>query len=538
MRVLLFSLVIAMGLCACGGGNGDANDLSGSNDGATDSATNGSGDSNGAVTTQSAGNGVRVAALLPEGIAFDRLQNLGASVAVDGQTYRLIDEGYRFHDVIELAPESSNTWSAQLYEIYNGEWITLAHANGTFSDGAIEITADQWNFSVDDDGDTYNNLEERIAGASPFDPVSSVSNPNGQGSENATTTELRVLVDLPDLVEGVNISSWVRVTVGDQQQGTLNLNGRQYTTLFVELEPRRNYPVSVEVMAYVGTPSAEGPNAITVAEMQSTLWMAAGRNSFRVRADEFSTDLDNDSDGLTNLQEYTVARYSSEGVVPAVISQLSAEDAPIMDGSLSDTLWLSRFSASGGVAIGRASIFIVDTPENNFTGDDLPQWSAVHDGEYLYLAVRVMDDQIINDSDPQLWHDDSIELFFDGDNSRSVEYDQLDDLQLVFTNGSVVVSGVNSNSIPADIDYVISAEKFQSDIGSGLYSGASGGYNLELRVPLAQIGFTIGNLSGFNVQVNDDDNGGVRDAKVSWVGISNRDRSWRSPRFFGAVRVE
>jgi hypothetical protein len=41
---------------------------------------------------------------------------------------------------------------------------------------------------------------------------------------------------------------------------------------------------------------------------------------------------------------------------------------------------------------------------------------------------------------------------------------------------------------------------------------------------------------GFEIQINDDDNGYSRDAKISWS--SNSDTAWKSPRVFGELVLE
>ena len=57
----------------------------------------------------------------------------------------------------------------------------------------------------------------------------------------------------------------------------------------------------------------------------------------------------------------------------------------------------------------------------------------------------------------------------------------------------------------------------------------------EIQVNLASIGLWTEEKFGFDVQYNDDDDGGDRDAKWSWFAPSFQDSSWRNPSLFGTA---
>ncbi len=63
----------------------------------------------------------------------------------------------------------------------------------------------------------------------------------------------------------------------------------------------------------------------------------------------------------------------------------------------------------------------------------------------------------------------------------------------------------------------------------------TGGYNLEARIPWSTIGVTpaIGKQIGFDVSVDDDDNGGTRDSQVS--AFATTSMGWSNPGLFGSV---
>ena len=119
------------------------------------------------------------------------------------------------------------------------------------------------------------------------------------------------------------------------------------------------------------------------------------------------------------------------------------------------------------------------------------------------------------DSD-QLWHDDSVELFIDADNSKGDVYDGINDFQVTL-------------SVDSGMDPVISGF---SPPGLGIFYRAIGA-TMEISINLESAGIEIGKPFGFDVHINEDDNGGDRDAKWGWFEKSGLDRSWQQPSVLG-----
>ena len=65
-----------------------------------------------------------------------------------------------------------------------------------------------------------------------------------------------------------------------------------------------------------------------------------------------------------------------------------------------------------------------------------------------------------------------------------------------------------------------------------------GGYELVATIPLAQVGINSNTPFGLNIEINDDDDGGNRDYKYSWIGTPNLDISFRDPSTFGTSQFE
>ena len=64
------------------------------------------------------------------------------------------------------------------------------------------------------------------------------------------------------------------------------------------------------------------------------------------------------------------------------------------------------------------------------------------------------------------------------------------------------------------------------------------GYRLEASIPWVMLGVRPRNgmQIGFDIQINDDDNGDQRDAKISWN--ATLDEAWKNPRLFGELVIK
>jgi len=154
-------------------------------------------------------------------------------------------------------------------------------------------------------------------------------------------------------------------------------------------------------------------------------------------------------------------------------------------------------------------------------------WSAMHDGTNLYVRVRVSSDFDNNpflDSPGQPWFDDSVEIFIDGNNSKGSEYDGIDDFQ------AILLAHPSTDWQP-----IISPS---SAPGLGIfYRTSDSSFRLfyEIAINLESAGIVPGKPFGFDVHINEDDNGGDRDAKWGWFEQSGFDRSYLRPDVFGTL---
>jgi len=180
------------------------------------------------------------------------------------------------------------------------------------------------------------------------------------------------------------------------------------------------------------------------------------------------------------------------------------------------------------------------------------QWAALHDGEFLYLLV-LSDDAGEHHQDTnearKPWKDDSVEIFIDGNNSRLTEYDGVDDfhitINLLSPSGTANASYIAdpkirqsdvSATLPSDLIFAAGPEKGPTDPSSA-QRGRKDIY--EIRIKLSELNIEVGAPFGIEVQINDDDDGGNRDAKWGWYhpsgDTSDNDYTWQNPSFMGTA---
>ncbi len=151
-------------------------------------------------------------------------------------------------------------------------------------------------------------------------------------------------------------------------------------------------------------------------------------------------------------------------------------------------------------------------------------WRSMWDDTYLYTLVEVNDESIVADSGILFQLDDSIELYINPDNSLGSSYDGVNDYALLFRAADgAMLTGPNSET---DTTGIISS-----------ITNLPGSYIAEIAIPWATFGVvpTAGSLLGMEVQINDDDTGFFRDAKLSWNDTA--DEAWLDPSVFGTLRL-
>lgn len=145
------------------------------------------------------------------------------------------------------------------------------------------------------------------------------------------------------------------------------------------------------------------------------------------------------------------------------------------------------------------------------TGDISATWQATWDSNAFYLFVNVFDDTHVTDSPSNFaWEDDSVEVYlYTGSFNANANYAQAGTYQLIFRS----IKGKKAPEITSftteKLPEMLAATEVRTD-----------GYTLEIALPWTSIGVDNvreGMELGIDVQVNDDDDFGTRDSKLTWA---------------------
>lgn len=146
---------------------------------------------------------------------------------------------------------------------------------------------------------------------------------------------------------------------------------------------------------------------------------------------------------------------------------------------------------------------------------------AGFDAQHLYIAVRIKDSAIKTDSaaadsaNSETWEDDSVEVFIDGGNANNANW------AAGQSGGQFVITANNAyrDAEAGNPGYGPNAAWYAK---AGLNAN-SDGYDAEFRISLATLGNPKpGDVVGFTVAVNDDDDGAGADRQMIWIGKAHR----------------
>ncbi len=344
---------------------------------------------------------------------------------------------------------------------------------------------------------------------------------------------------------------------------TPNNDGTRYTG---SIEIAANTQVSIEITWFENF----GTTPLTLASLTQTYSIGNTAFSPTVGASEYNKNFDDDNDGFNNLTERNAetnprdrdSRPNGNGQEPRIdveIARISPADAPVIDGlgvayTATAPVLTGEWAAAtqNGTAAGD-SLYIdnlmIDNGNTQVNSNPFHRWSAMHDGTFLYILIVVDDLSVYQSDSEEAYQDDSIDIFIDGDNSDFTNYGDADDrffgIPLLELNTTIpnrsdsanarLQSGFGSAPLPEGIE-------FATGLATGPLSFESPPERhdvYEIKLPLAGFGITPGSPFGLEFQVNDDDDGGERDAAWGWVHPTrvneNIDQSWQDPSILGTA---
>ncbi|UCE05269.1 MAG: T9SS type A sorting domain-containing protein, partial [bacterium] len=148
-------------------------------------------------------------------------------------------------------------------------------------------------------------------------------------------------------------------------------------------------------------------------------------------------------------------------------------------------------------------------------------YQVMWDDDYFYALIQVIDDRKYNQQ-TNPWDNDGVELYFDGDNSKTESgFDENDDRLIFVCKGSL--TSVHSHIDTSNIECAFALK--------------GDGWSLELAIPFANLKFnpTVDHQFGFEIQINDNDGGETRENMARWW--SNTIELEQNPGLFGTAQL-
>jgi len=214
-------------------------------------------------------------------------------------------------------------------------------------------------------------------------------------------------------------------------------------------------------------------------------------------------------------------------------------NSPVVDGTINAAEYAAATKVHLGGAIG---LWDFGGPsEDTFSEETLNyDWWIVHTADAIYVAVNVVDDQVINDNpdaqagmeDGNTWEDDSVEIFFDSDNTRNNGGPNVDfEGQYVFT-----ASGARRDNEARNPTFGTGAADWFAAT-----TRTATGYQVEFKIPKANLqNPTNGATIGFMTAVNDENDplGPYAPGnQLLWFGASHREYTYGSLKLDGPPSV-
>ncbi|HXC98008.1 MAG TPA: sugar-binding protein, partial [Verrucomicrobiae bacterium] len=185
---------------------------------------------------------------------------------------------------------------------------------------------------------------------------------------------------------------------------------------------------------------------------------------------------------------------------------------PVIDGSMDD-VWNSAHSF-------KLENVLIESPSGNHA---TAEYRGLWDANNLYLLVDVTDSTLHHDPGLDPWQSDSVEVYLDATNGKSPDYGDADYQYLFSWDKTAPAMNESKHHQTNGVQYaMVTTDK---------------GYRLEIAFPWSTLGTrpSASAKIGLDVQVNDNQGNGKRDAKISWH--DEHDEAWENPRAFGNAEL-
>jgi len=200
------------------------------------------------------------------------------------------------------------------------------------------------------------------------------------------------------------------------------------------------------------------------------------------------------------------------------VSIKKATIAPVIDG-LIDSDWTSA-------AQWELNHVIVGTAPFDLSAKAKALWDEIG----LYILIEVSDVTPFDDSSDAIWRDDSFSVYLDGDNSKNTLEDGYDANDAEILARRSLVDGLTY--INGFANYIANSDVAVMEV--------TGGYNVEIFFEwngFPSFNAVPGSKFGFDIQVNDDVDGGTTTESVIKLfdAVGN---GWGNPSVFGTGVLE
>ncbi len=149
------------------------------------------------------------------------------------------------------------------------------------------------------------------------------------------------------------------------------------------------------------------------------------------------------------------------------------------------------------------------------------KWQVKWDKKNIYLIAKVYDKEYSVDSDDPT-QDDSVEFFIDGKNNGGSTFDKKNDFHFIFKRVSLNKTNKfdGTERTKSDLPAINGDENPKSKTVAATYDIQSkfDGYEIKATIAWKELGLSpkVKNKLRMDVIINDDDDGGDRDARIGW----------------------
>lgn len=179
-----------------------------------------------------------------------------------------------------------------------------------------------------------------------------------------------------------------------------------------------------------------------------------------------------------------------------------------------------------------------EAPEND--ADASYSFSLAHSDNFLYIRIDVKDDSFNSEMEQAEYQNDTMELYFDGQNAGGERHENGVHVQMrVAPQTTIAPNGIGHLQKMDTGENAWEVHNYEpgtiGDTGKIFGTVGKDGWTIEMSIPWDELSYFIGDPAptmGLDFQLNDNDEGGnVRQTQLFWSGGDGT--NWQVPDNFG-----